>query len=71
VLSAVLAGAEWPSVPALAGIIGTPVLRRDWSLLQTPGYDGASGLYLSPTVSLAPSRTCYSGSGLVHDAVGS
>jgi hypothetical protein len=54
VLSAVLAGAEWPSVPTLAGIIGTPVLRRDWSLLQTPGYDPASGLYLSPTVTLPP-----------------
>jgi hypothetical protein len=54
VLSAVLAGAEWPSVPTLAGIIGTPVLRRDWSLLQAPGYDPASGLYLSPTVTLPP-----------------
>ena len=54
VLAAVLAGAEWPSVPTLAGIIGTPVLRRDWSLLQTPGYDRASGLYLSPTVTLPP-----------------
>lgn len=52
VLSAVLAGAEWPGVPTLAGIIGTPVLRRDWSLLQNPGYDPASGLYLSPTVDL-------------------
>ena len=54
VLSAVLAGAEWPAVPTLAGIIGTPVLRRDWSLLQAPGYDPASGLYLSPTVTLPP-----------------
>jgi hypothetical protein len=52
VLSAALAGAEWPGVPTLAGIIGTPVLRRDWSLLQAPGYDPASGLYLSPTVAL-------------------
>lgn len=54
VLSAALAGAEWPSVPTLAGIIGTPVLRRDWSLLQHPGYDPASGLFLSPTVTLPP-----------------
>lgn len=52
VLAAALAGAEWPKVPTLAGIIGTPVLRRDWSLLQNPGYDSASGLYLSPTVSI-------------------
>jgi hypothetical protein len=54
VLSAALAGAEWPSVPTLAGIIGTPVLRRDWTLLQAPGYDPASGLYLAPTVTLPP-----------------
>ncbi|GAA3624545.1 hypothetical protein GCM10022223_47030 [Kineosporia mesophila] len=54
VLSAVLAGAEWPHTPTLAGIIGTPVLRRDWSLLQNPGYDPASGLYLAPTVALPP-----------------
>ena len=54
VLSAALAGAEWPSVPTLAGIIGTPVLRRDWTLLQRPGYDRASGLYLAPTVDLPP-----------------
>ena len=54
VLSAALAGSEWPMVPALTGIIGTPVLRRDWSLLQNPGYDPASGLYLSPTVSIEP-----------------
>ena len=53
-LSAALAGAEWPKVPTLAGIIGTPVLRRDWSLLQAPGYDPASGLYLAPTVDLPP-----------------
>ncbi len=53
VLSHVLAGTEWPGLPVLAGIIGTPVLRRDFSLLQTPGYDPASGLYLAPTVELA------------------
>ncbi len=52
VLSAAIAGKEWPDVPVLAGIIGTPVLRRDWSLLQAPGYDPASGLYLAPTVTL-------------------
>jgi hypothetical protein len=52
VLAAATAGKEWPHVPVLAGIIGTPVLRRDWSLLQAPGYDPASGLYLAPTVAL-------------------
>ena len=51
VLAAATAGKEWPQ-SSLAGIIGTPVLRRDWSLLQAPGYDPASGLYLAPTVAL-------------------
>jgi hypothetical protein len=54
VLSGVLAGAEWANTPTLAGIIGTPVLRRDFTLLQHPGYDPASGLYLAPTVDLPP-----------------
>jgi hypothetical protein len=57
VLERALAGAEWPSLSTLAGIIGTPVLRRDWSLLQAPGYDPASGLYLAPTVDLRPVPT--------------
>jgi hypothetical protein len=52
VLAAAMAGKEWPGVPVLAGFIGTPVLRRDWSLLQAPGYDPASGLYLAPTTAL-------------------
>jgi hypothetical protein len=54
VLGAVLAGSEWPELTTLAGIIGTPVLRRDWTLVQTPGYDAASGLFLAPTVALPP-----------------
>jgi hypothetical protein len=52
VLSAVLAGKTWPGVPALRAIIGAPVLRRDGTLLQTPGYDPATGLYLASKVDL-------------------
>ncbi|GID26817.1 hypothetical protein [Paractinoplanes brasiliensis] len=52
VLSAVLAGKTWPGVPALRGIIGAPVLRRDGTLLQEPGYDPATGLYLASKVDL-------------------
>jgi hypothetical protein len=54
VLSAALAPSEWPGVPALHGIIGAPVLRKDGTLLQTPGYDPATGLYLAPTVAIDP-----------------
>ncbi|MBB5872008.1 hypothetical protein F4553_005387 [Allocatelliglobosispora scoriae] len=52
VLSAVLAGKTWPGVPALRGVIGAPVLRRDGTLLQRPGYDPATGLYLAAKVDL-------------------
>lgn len=54
VLSAVLAGKTWPGVPPLRGVIGAPVLRRDGTLLQTPGYDPATGLYLAARVALPP-----------------
>jgi hypothetical protein len=54
VLSAVLNRSHWPGVATLAGIVGTPVLRRDGTLLQKPGYDPATGLYLAPTVKVKP-----------------
>lgn len=36
---------DWP-FPPLAGVIGTPTMRPDGSLLLTPGYDAATGLVL-------------------------
>lgn len=53
-LGSVLAAKTWPKVPPLLGIIGAPVLRRDGTLLQTPGYDPATGLYLASRVDLPP-----------------
>lgn len=38
---------EW-KLPAVSGIITTPTLRPDGSLLSEPGYDRATRLYLSP-----------------------
>jgi hypothetical protein len=35
----------WP-FPVLSGVIGTPTLRRDFSLLMHEGHDAATGLYL-------------------------
>ncbi|MDM4720116.1 hypothetical protein QTQ03_26485 [Micromonospora sp. WMMA1363] len=54
VLSSVLAGKTWPGVPVLRGVIGAPVLRRDGTLLQQPGYDPATGFYLASKVALPP-----------------
>ena len=33
-------------VPALSGIVSAPLLRRDGSVLENPGYDSSTGLYL-------------------------
>jgi hypothetical protein len=38
----------------IAGVITTPVLREDGSLLDAPGYDPATELYLMPSVALPP-----------------
>lgn len=38
---------RWP-FPVLRGIVEIPVLRGDGSVLDTPGYDAASGLYYRP-----------------------
>lgn len=41
----VLAQARW-DFPVLRGVVDRPTLRRDGSILRTPGYDPVSGLYL-------------------------
>jgi putative DNA primase/helicase len=51
---------EWPFAP-LTGIIGTPTMRYDGSLLTEPGYDPATGYYLvnppdMPMIPEYPSR---------------
>jgi hypothetical protein len=51
VLTAALARKEWPKLRPLFGIVGAPV-RLDGSLLQEPGYDPATGLYLASKVPL-------------------
>jgi hypothetical protein len=52
VLTAALAPKEWPALRPLYGIVGAPVLRPDGSLLQEPGYDPATCLYLASKVLL-------------------
>ena len=49
-LSAVLANRSWDGLRPLNGVIGAPVLRPDGTLLQEPGYDPATGLYLATRV---------------------
>ena len=54
VLTAALAPKEWPWLRPLYGIVGAPVLRPDGTLLQQPGYDPATCLYLASKVPLEP-----------------
>jgi hypothetical protein len=44
---------EWP-FPALAGVIGTPTMRPDGSLLLAEGYDEATGLVLLGSPPIPP-----------------
>lgn len=48
--SDVLSQTAWPGVHGLAGVSTSPVLRPDGSLVQTPGYDEATGIYYSPSL---------------------
>ena len=50
----VLVGERQWAFPRVSGIITTPTLRADGSLLADPGYDPQSGLYLLATLQLSP-----------------
>ena len=43
----ILARTAWP-FPPLEGVVATPVLRPDGTVLGTPGYDRATGLFYEP-----------------------
>lgn len=43
-----------PSLPRLAGVTHTPIVRADGSVLTTPGYDERSGFLYAPTVDVPP-----------------
>jgi hypothetical protein len=49
--STVLGRRDWPLSP-LRGIVTAPVVRPDGSLIQAPGYDKPTGLYMHPRVPL-------------------
>lgn len=45
---------DWPELPALVGVSEVPILRRDGSLWQTPGYDAVTRVLYAPKIKLAP-----------------
>jgi hypothetical protein len=60
-VAAVGARGHWTSLRHLEGVISSPVLRIDGTVLQTPGYDSITGLYYEPDgqvidVQTAPTR---------------
>jgi hypothetical protein len=48
VASILLEMGDWPNTPPLAGIVEAPTMRPDGSIIDTPGYDAATGLYFDP-----------------------
>lgn len=52
-LRAVVSKTYWPDVPELTGVVGTPTLRPDGSLIQECGYDQRTGLFYGPAVKVA------------------
>lgn len=52
ILMSVLAPKKWPGLLPYRGMAGAPLLRPDGTLLQKPGYDEATGLYLASKVPL-------------------
>lgn len=52
-LRAVVSKTYWPTVPELTGVVGTPTLRPDGSLIQECGYDKRTALFYGPAVKVA------------------
>ncbi len=48
-VSAVHTRKEWPGLPELVGTTTIPVLRKDGSLVDQPGFDKGTGLFYQPT----------------------
>lgn len=54
VCDAVLSSLEWEPLPQLRGVVSQPIFRPDGTLIQTPGYDFATGLYYEPEREVPP-----------------
>jgi hypothetical protein len=56
-ISAVLNRGYWPGVRHLEGVVDSPVLGPDGSILVTPGYDELTGLVFEPSAPFLPIPT--------------
>jgi hypothetical protein len=48
----ILSFGSWPGIPPIEGIVESPVIRQDGTILDQPGYDAASALFYAPSDSL-------------------
>lgn len=53
-VNAVNARGTWPEIRRLEGVVESPVLRHDGSILCEPGYDASTGLYYAPNCEMPP-----------------
>src|SRR5205807_6946867 len=49
----IMARVNWP-FPLLSGVVETPTLRPDGTVLETPGYDASTGLLFLPNTDYPP-----------------
>lgn len=52
VVASLMARGSWPTIRRCGGIIHTPILRKDGTVMQEPGYDEASTLLHIPELTL-------------------
>lgn len=50
IVTAVAERAEWPGVPPIVGVIETPSMRPDGTVIDEPGYDAVTGYLYAPTL---------------------
>ncbi len=55
-VAGVHAAGQWTGMAPLVGVISTPCLRRDGTILTAPGYDAGTGLYYRPAGPTNPVR---------------
>lgn len=53
-VAAIFVRGEWPGIRHLENITESPVLRADGSVLETPGYDKATGIFYEPNADYQP-----------------
>ena len=44
-VGAILARGQWPGLPELEGVSKAPIVRKDFSICSTPGFDAETGIF--------------------------